>query len=458
MDVAAPEPSPDSPAAVMLRDVQRDLALARGPVARLKELRRGAERLAIPVRHGLIDRARIVDELLDCATNVGLTDDPGETVVVAAITSGLEAVDNFPVTTGEPGKPVEPLTFTSAASWQDRDLQPRRWLVRNRIPMAAPTLLSGDGAAGKTTIGLQLAVATVRGTDWLGAVVDEPGAAMFFTAEETEDEVHHRLLAIADHHRLSLADLADVHVHSVAGQDAVLGTPNSNGIIRVTPLFERLQAAALDIRPRLVLLESAADLFAGNENDRSQVRQFVMLLRRLAMAADAAVMLLAHPSLSGLSSGTGTSGSTGWHNSVRARLYFAAAKSEASDDGNGTRVLQVKKSNYGPAGETVRVRWQEGVFVTDGGGSGAPQSSLAQVAVESAFLDCLDALQASGREVGPHAGKAYAPPIFEQMPQARGLKAKALAAAQERLIATGTIAVVKIGPPSKALDRIRRAS
>src|SRR5689334_19490826 len=69
---------------------------------------------------------------------------------------------------------VEPLIFRRASDWQGQSVPERRWLVRNRIPMANVTLLSGDGAAGKTTIALQLAVAVASGAgDWLGAVIDE---------------------------------------------------------------------------------------------------------------------------------------------------------------------------------------------------------------------------------------------------------------------------------------------
>jgi RecA-family ATPase len=42
---------------------------------------------------------------------------------------------------------------------------------------------------------------------------------------------------------------------------------------------------------RLVPLDTAADLFGGNENDRSQVRRFIGLLNYLAIEIDGAVLL-----------------------------------------------------------------------------------------------------------------------------------------------------------------------
>jgi RecA-family ATPase len=65
-----------------------------------------------------------------------------------------------------------------------------------------------------------------------------------------------------------------------------------------------------------------ADVFGGSEIDRSQVRQFVALTRQIAIAANGYVIMSAHPSLAGINSNNGLSGSTQWHNSVRARGYL----------------------------------------------------------------------------------------------------------------------------------------
>ncbi len=347
------------------------------------------------------------------------------------------------------------LAFLDPTMWEGQSVPPRRWLVPNRIPMANVTMLNGDGAAGKTTIALQFAVATVRGTDWLGSIVHEPGPVIFFTAEEDGDEIHRRLGAITEYQSIGFRDLSGLHLLCMQGADPVLGAPDRSGVIRSTPIFDKLLLEAKRIRPSLIVIEAAADVFAGNENDRAQVRQFIALLRRLALETGAAVLLIAHPSLTGLASGTGSSGSTAWNNSVRSRLYFTSAKKADDDAEFDARELKVMKSNYGPAGEVVRVRWQRGVFVPEGG-PGTLARVAAEAAVDQAYLDCLDATLGSGRQVGPYPGRGYAPAIFAEMPQAKGYRAKALATAQERLFNAGRIEVRKVGPPSKALDRIFR--
>jgi len=75
-----------------------------------------------------------------------------------------------------------------------------------------------------------------------------------------------------------------MYLLSLAGQDVVLAAPNR---FQATKLFGRIHEAACDIRPRLIVLDNGADVFAGNENDRAQVRQFVTLLRDLAIGANA---------------------------------------------------------------------------------------------------------------------------------------------------------------------------
>ena len=85
---------------------------------------------------------------------------------------------------------------------------------------------------------------------------------------------------------------------SLFGEDALLGAPNGRGLIEPTPLFHQLFEEASTVKPKVIALDASADVFGGNEIDRSQVRQFVgVQLRKLAGATDGAVILLSHPSL-----------------------------------------------------------------------------------------------------------------------------------------------------------------
>lgn len=332
-------PDPLGPAFVALSAT----ADARG---KLEALRRAATDLATPVRHGMLDYYEIEGRLILLAETHGLVDELTRGAVESVVVNSLKTPPFSDVAyhADEPppyGEPVSSaskgsLAVASAAELAEVDVPPRRWLVPDRVPMAAHTLLSGDGAAGKTTILLQLCHAVVRDTDWLGSIINEPGPVIFLTAEEDRDEIHRRLAAINAHTGSSFADLAALHFISLPGEDAVLAATGKDGIVRPTALFQKLEEAAQHIRPKLIAIEAAADVFAGNENSRPEVRQFSQIIRRLAIQADAAVIVVQHPSVTGLSEGSGRSGSTGWRNSFRSQLHFAgmrAGKDEDETDG-----------------------------------------------------------------------------------------------------------------------------
>jgi hypothetical protein len=155
---------------------------------------------------------------------------------------------------GERSESVE-LPVISAASFAGRDPPARPWIVRDMIPDRTVTIVSGDGGGGKTTLMLQLATAISGSCPWLGHNPD-PGPVLVVTAEDDEEEIHRRLGAISKSLGVELADLADLHIVPLAGQDAVMGAPEGRAAI-ITPtavfralgaLVERHQAAPR--RPR----------------------------------------------------------------------------------------------------------------------------------------------------------------------------------------------------------------
>jgi AAA domain len=299
---------------------------------------------------------------------------------------------------------------------------------------------------------MQLLGATVlAGGQWLGTW-PEHGPALYLTAEEEDNEARLRLEAVAEslgstRHKLKEAKLK---VLSFAGRDAVLGEPDRHGFIRPTRLFERIREDALRLKPKLIGFDAAADVYAGDEINRAQTRQFVTLLRGLAMATDSAVMLIAHPSLQGITSGSGLSGSTAWHNSVRARMYFQ----KAPGDDKSLRVLQVKKNNYGPEQEDILLRWRDGVYEVVPG-EGSLEKLTEDARVDDLFLKLLRQFTEQGRNVsGNDNSPNRAPKLFAADPDAKGTSKKQFAEAMARLFKAGRIKIVSQGRPSHQTFRL----
>jgi RecA-family ATPase len=367
-------------------------------------------------------------------------------------------------------KPLEPFPFILAASFDGQHVPQRRWLVHNRIPMRNVTLLSGDGAVGKTTIALQLAVAiATEQLDWLQNVIDERGPVMFFTAEEEMPEVHFRLAQIVDYYPdLEWRDLTHLHLLSRAEGDCVLAVPHRTHIMEKTDHYQQLELSIQAIKPRFVILESAADLFAGSEIDRTQVRKFISLLRELAIRHDCAVMLLSHPSVAGMASGSGMAGSTQWNNAVRSRMYFKTMKGPNEIDefeadgavketGTDFRELQYLKNNRAKQGDRIKLIYTDGLFLPEK--TPAPADKAAQESkAEAVFLAVLRRFNSddSGRSLSMKKGPTFAPAlvVLERESKAAKVTKLMLTQAMERLIESKKIRSEMIGPPSHRRSRL----
>jgi RecA-family ATPase len=331
----------------------------------------------------------------------------------------------------------------------------RVWHVHDLIPANTVTLLSGDGGTGKSLCALQLAVSTALQRPWLGLAVRH-GKAVYLSAEDDKAELHRRLADITRAENATLADLGDLTLRSLAGEDALLATVAKGGTLQATPLLEAIKQLLQHDCPDLLVLDTLADYFPGNENDRAQARQFIGMLRGLAINHRCAVVMLAHPSVAGMASGTGTSGSTGWNNSVRSRLYLSRVVHDGYEQNPDARVLRKMKSNYSGIGGEIALTWQNGVFVAE-----APVTGLDRMAAnakaERVFLTLLQMFAEQGRTVNHAGGPTYAPKVFAEHPKFEGMTKRALKTAMDSLLHAGKIRIVKEGPPSKIRSHLALA-
>jgi RecA-family ATPase len=340
--------------------------------------------------------------------------------------------------------------FLDIAAWATREPKPRNWVVRDRIVNGNVALMTGDGGMGKTILTYELAMlvpAEIENRVWLNAEVIARGPAIMLCCEDDEDEFQRRGTAIAAHHGIDLASLAGrLHLISMTGQmDTQLAIPDKNGLLKPTKLWTELTERACDIKPGILVLDNVADLFGGEEIIRAQVRGFITLLRGLATKAQTAVVLNAHPSLSGIKSGRGTSGSTHWHNSVRHRFYMRKAEGEEKIPGvEDLRVVEIMKNQYGGGqGSIVPMRWQDGMFVTMGVAEVQQINETKVEEAEALFLELLPRFEVTRKK----GGVRYAPKVFANTDEAgqRFVNYAFLEEAMGRLWLAGDIAEKEIG-------------
>lgn len=250
----------------------------------------------------------------------------------------------------EPG-PIQASSFHG-------DPPERRWVVQDWIVEGAVNSLYGDGGLGKTLLAQQLACCVSKGAPWLGMPTIQ-GSVLAVLCEDDEGELHRRhndIKAAMGHPVGNPFD--DVWLWPRVGFDNVLVRWDRDGRATLGPFAEKLIHQITDKSPSLVVLDTLADFYGGNEIDRVQVNYFVkvvlggLIAARKAAGEPLTVLLLGHPSVAGKASGSGYSGSTAWNNAVRSRIYLTRPEEGGSDE----RLLTRGKANYAKSGDDTGVR------------------------------------------------------------------------------------------------------
>jgi hypothetical protein len=184
-------------------------------------------------------------------------------------------------------------TTLDLVALSDRKPQPKPFAIDPVAPLGEVTLLTGQGSAGKSLAGQQMATAAAAGLSFLGMKAIE-APAIYLTCEDDADQVYWRQAHICDELGVPMADLSGkLHIISRRGAlDNELCSFATDGSLTITPTYRRLATMLKSTGAKLAVLDNVAHLFVGNENDRGQVTRFVNLLNRLAGETGAAIILI----------------------------------------------------------------------------------------------------------------------------------------------------------------------
>jgi hypothetical protein len=276
---------------------------------------------------------------------------------------GGQPSPTFAESSPEPSPKPQPSDLIDPRAWVQA-APPRQWIVENWIPRAVVTALYGDGGMGKTLLAQQLLTSVATGQPWIGQEVTL-GRALGVMCEDDVDELHRRQDAINQQMEITPGQLGSLRYSARLGMDNVLMAFDGRDVGRLTEAFNQIEAMCKAFHPDILVCDTIADFFGGNENNRSEVRQFVQnVFGKLARDFSCAVLVCAHPSISGMASGTGTGGSTAWSNTVRSRLYLTAQEGDDSDP--NIRTLTRKKANYAARDAEISLVWRAGCLIVPG--------------------------------------------------------------------------------------------
>jgi RecA-family ATPase len=331
------------------------------------------------------------------------------------------------------------------------------WHVEGWIPGNNVFLLAGNGGEGKSILALQLAHVTRCGMPFFGRAI-RAGAAVYYSAEETEDELAYRLQRISRSVLIGGAPDNPLKLISMADRTALLAIPDGGrtGEMNPTPLLEELEELVHDIEAALLVIDARADTFGGNELDRAQVRSFIALLRGIASRNQCAVVLLDHPSVSGMNDGRGYSGVTAWNNSVRGLAALTTPKGDKGDELDPClRQLELKKLNNGARGAKILMRYDNGAFHQTKGGGGEGMSLQQKAKAMMVFLELAQKATDQGRHLSDKKNSpAYAPAALEHEAKGRDVTKAQLMWAMQESFAQNRLAMVEVRKDGKSFSRL----
>jgi RecA-family ATPase len=235
----------------------------------------------------------------------------------------------------------------------EREPAAPRHIIESWLPEGEVALLSGHGGAGKSQIALHTGVCIALGRAWYGGLSCAERRVLFLSAEDNATVLHWRIQRVCAHLGIDMRSLAGkLDVIAADGIDGELMT-EAYGSAFYTPMLDALAERIRQTAARVAILDGASDLYGANEIKRRDVRRFIRALRHL-VPADGAVLLLGHADKAAVRANGGSdrySGSTAWHNSVRARWSL-----DAETEGDAL-ALTLAKANHAAAGAQIRLRW-----------------------------------------------------------------------------------------------------
>jgi hypothetical protein len=185
----------------------------------------------------------------------------------------------------EDGEPFRP--FFEQIRMSDVEAKEVEWLWYGRIPAGKLTLLSGDGAVGKSFFSLDIAARLSTGTPWpdrIGVPI-EAGNTVVISCEDAPDDTIKPRLNAAEADPTRITWLAGV----IRTPDGLRSHPNLANDLKY------LEDAIGDTNARLAIIDPISAYLGGKDShSNSEVREVLGPLAQMAADTGCAILAITH--------------------------------------------------------------------------------------------------------------------------------------------------------------------
>jgi AAA domain len=271
----------------------------------------------------------------------------------------------------------------------------------------------------------------------------------------TEDDIEimqRRIEGICAAQDIDIACLKDLLLEDCTDErDCIIAKSKGDELI-FTNIYDLIADKIRAERADTVIFDGVMSFYGGREISRVQVQMFARRMAALCKKLEVTSIILAHPSLTGMSSDSGYSGSTQWHNGFRSRLYMKTAH---DDDCNEIKILETRKQNYAACDQKLELIWDGCGFSPVSAELKAQNERETDVTVHSYITKLVADETAAGRHVAP-PGKAnnnVVAMLLKGGPLSVWSKEK-IQKSVDRLERLGCLPRENYGPPSRNYVRL----
>lgn len=192
-----------------------------------------------------------------------------------------------------PQPKVAPLSVT-ADTFEVSELPPRPWILGHQLIEGFITATVAKGGVGKSTLTLAETLAVATGRPITGDPVTKPGAVWVYNTEDPLDELKRRVLAAAQHHGVSKAELARVHVSSGRTAPLILAKTESRIPRTCQGTVDAVIAHIKEHDIRVWCVDPFVHTHYCDENSNAEIAVVMLAFSQIAEATGCAISLVHH--------------------------------------------------------------------------------------------------------------------------------------------------------------------
>lgn len=193
-----------------------------------------------------------------------------------------------------PPKNDRPQLWVAAGGWNSQELPRRPWVVPNYLMRGSVSVLSGQGAGGKSSLVVAWTISGATGSALGDFRPSEPLIVVNYNTEDDEDEQHRRYDAALMANSKKMHEIERRVIRCGPNNIGTLFERDDKGRLVATAALQQLAELITESGADVLICDPLAELHTEEENDNTAMRAVVAAFRSMAKRLNIAILILHH--------------------------------------------------------------------------------------------------------------------------------------------------------------------